>query len=470
MKRHLPLLALLWLPLAHAQTATVSSEIRDGRAALTAGQPAQARDLFNAALAQPNAARNDRYAAAMGLGQSSLWLGSYGAAAAAFRIAQAEAGDTAARQAADIGLAQALNAQDYPRAAYALVAPVAMGQTRATLELMRATQSLGWQDRSEPYLDAASTPSGPGYLATQYQLLSDDIRLSLAPQVEGNVAYSHDSDGLDTWHLGAAYRFAPSVEDGWTQRWGVGAGTTRVDGASGSYTLNDLSLLGQLHLGDDNTIDLNLGPGRSGSWDYLQGSAHWTLQTSDSFSLYTGAERAPVPTDTSIANRLIADVYSVGVSLRPASNWYVLPTYYRQDFSDGNHRDGGTLRILLSPIDIPDTRAALGAELSARIFHSSEPSRGVYFNPANYRTAQIGLVGVYSFNQDWKLRGVASVGRQVTDGVNAGVYTVGLSLNGRLPGNGRLELQVGRSSTASANGGGSGYWCDTVNLSVRYPL
>jgi hypothetical protein len=50
------------------------------------------------------------------------------------------------------------------------------------------------------------------------------------------------------------------------------------------------------------------------------------------------------------------------------------------------------------------------------------------------------------------------------------VYTVGVSLNGRLPGNGRLELQLGRSSAASVIGGGTGYWNNSLNLVVRYPL
>lgn len=470
MKRRIPLLALLLLPAAHAQTTPMASEIQAGRAALADNQPERARALFAEALAQPDGSRDDRYAAAMGLGQSSLWLGKYSAAADAFRIARDKASDTPSRQAADTGLAQALNAQDYPRSAYALVEPYAMGQTRPTIELMRATQSLGWQDRGASYLNAAPAPDGPGYLATQYRLLGDDVRFALAPQLQGDFSYSHDSDGLDTWRIGGVYRFAPSTHEDWTQRWGVAAGTTRVDDGVDPRRMDDLSLLGEWRLGEDHRIDLDAGPGRSGSWHYLQGAAHWTLQPSDSVALSTGAERAPVPTDIALAHRLIYDVYSIGASLRPAARWYVVPTYYRQNFSDGNHRDGGTLRVLLSPYDIPDTSGAIGAEFSARIFHSSQPSRGVYFNPANYRTAQIGLVGVYSLNQAWKVRGVASYGRQVTDGAGASVYTVGMSLNGRLPGNGRLELQLGRSSAASVNGGGSGYWCNSLSLSVRYPL
>src|SRR3546814_13243133 len=92
------------------------------------------------------------------------------------------------------------------------------------------------------------------------------------------------------------------------------------------------------------------------------------------------AERAPLCSDVSLYHRLSYDTYRLGARLRPSTRWYVLPTWFQQRFSDGNRRDGGTLRILLSPYDIPATTAALGAELSTRVFHSSRPSRGVYFN------------------------------------------------------------------------------------------
>lgn len=470
MSRRLLWLALFMVPAVHAEEVpSMAGNIQAGRTALQQGHPAKARELFAAALAQPGGTREDRYAAAMGLGQSALWLGAYPAADSAFHTAHDMAGDAQARQAADTGLAQALNAQGYPRAAYALVVPFAKGQIKPTVELMRAVQALDRQELGANYLDVVDPPQ-QGYLGTQYRLLKDDIQFALAPQLEGDFGYSHDSDGVDTLRIGSTYRFAPSSGGDWSQRWGIAAGTTRIADNADVRRIQDLSALGQIRLGENNAIDLNLGPGRSGSWQYLQGAAHWTLQPNDSFSLTTGAERAPIPTDTAVAERLIYNIYSAGVSFRPAAAWYILPTYYRQNFSDGNHRDGGTLRVLLSPYDIPGTRGAIGAEFSTRAFHSSLPSHGVYFNPANYHTAQIGLVAVYGISPDWKLRSVASVGRQVVDGAGSSTYTIGASLNGRLPGNGRLELEVGRSSAASAIGGGSGYWSNSMNLTVRYPL
>lgn len=474
MKPFLLLCSLLWLMLitpVRAQTTSMANAIRDGRAALEAGQPAQARVQFEAALAHPNGSSEDTCAAAVGLGKSALWLGNYPAAAEAFRLARTCAADEPTRQAADTGLAQSLNAQDYPRAAYALVAPFAKGQVRPTLEALRALQSLGWQDKSPPYLDAVTPPVTGGYLGTQYPLAQDDMRYALAPQIEGHFGYSHDSEGLDLYSVGSAFRLAPYRRNAVVQRWGMALDTTRVTGVQRAHQVSTLSVISQWRIDDINYVDLNLGPGHSGSWTYLQGVASWTLRHSDSFSVNAAAERAPILTDLAIDHRLIYNTYSIGASFRPSTHWYVLPTYYRQTFSDGNQRDGGTLRVLLNPYDIPGTTAAVGADLSTRIFRSSQPSGGIYFNPAHYRVTQASVIGVYALNPRWRVHAIAGVGRQVVDGAGAGVYTVKLSLNGRLPCNGRLKLSVGRSSAASnSNSGGTGYWDNTLMLSVSYPL
>lgn len=469
MKRALPLLLLLLLPGAYAETRSMADDIRAGRAALEAGQPQQARALFGAALAHPDGSQDDTFAAAMGLGRASLWLGDQAQAARAFDIARANAADEAGRAAADSGTAAVLNAQDYPRKAFALLAPIARGQAGPTLQLLQAMQSLGWQDKSPPYLQAMDgLPAASS--GARYRLLKDDMLYALAPRLEGGFGFTHDSEQLDTWRTDAAWRSAPVASGGHTLAWGVAADTVRVDDGQQRRRLDEAALLGQLRAGDDHYIDLRLGMGRSGGWHYLQGAAGWTLQASDSFSLSAAAERTPLLTDAAIGHRLLGDTYSVGVSLRPAAAWYVLPTYYRQTFSDGNQRDGGTLRLLLSPRDIPDTAAAIGAQLSARTYRSSRPSHGVYFNPARYRAVQAGVTGVYGISPGWKLRVAADAGRQAIDGMHAGVYSWNASLDGRLPHNGRVSFQLGRSSAASDSSGGAGYWNNSVSLSISYPL
>ena len=459
---------LLAVPALHAQTS--ASDIRAGRAALVAEEPAKARAQFTAALAQPDLSREDRYAASMGLGQATLWLGDYAAAGVSYRNALALALDPAAHRAASVGLAQALNAQDRPREALAQVAPFARGQLRPTVEVLRALQSLGWQTRSRPYLDAAPAAPAMGYLGTQYRLLQDDMEYAVAAKVEGDMDYSHDSEGLDTWHIRASYLAAPVVRGDNTFQGGAGADTTSVDDGTRHVRLNEASLAGQWQAGDMHRFDLALGVGHAGDWRYVQGNVRWSFLPNDGFALGAEAGRAPVLTATALTQHLIGDRYAIDASLRPSTRWYVVPGVYRQAFSDGNHRDGGSLRVLLIPYDVPNTTAALGAEFSTRLFHDNQPSRGIYFNPAQYHATQAGLIGIYSVSPRWKLRLNADAGRQWVNGAGAGIYTLDLSLEARLPGNGRLRVRVGRSSAASPSGGGAGYWNDSASVAVSYPL
>jgi hypothetical protein len=465
-------LAMLALapPLCAQAPAATAQEIRAGRSALQAGQPQVARERFAAALAQPGASREDRYAAAIGLGRATLWLGDYPAALDAFGQAANYADQAADHQAADTGLAQALNALDYPRQAYAKVAPFARGQARPTLELLRALKALGWQDKSPAYVQATPPPEDGGYLGTHYRLLQEDMRYALAPRVEARFGYSHDNEQLDTYSVGARFDSVPTTVDSQVRRWGGASASTWVSDGNRTQRLDAIAALGQWRLHDRHRIDLDLGLGRSGHWRYLQGAARWTVESSDRFSLSTAAEHAPVLTGAAIAQRLTIGTYSAGVSLRPTARWYLLPTGYHQVFSDGNRRDGGSLRVLFSPHDIAGTAAAMGAQFSTRLFHSSRPSRGAYFNPARYRATELGLTGVYGFGPRWKLRASANAGRQFIDGEGAAIYSVNLSLDGRLPHNGRLALQLGRSSAASIATGGAGYWNNQLALSLSYPF
>ena len=67
-------------------------------------------------------------------------------------------------------------------------------------------------------------------------------------------------------------------------------------------------------------------------------------------------------------------------------------------------------------------------------------------------------------------RALAGGGYQSVDGSVAASYDVQVSLIGRLPGNGRAEFHFDRNSFASNSGGGSGYWINTVSVSVTYPI
>ena len=86
MKALLSLCVMLALaPAARAQQADAGASIRAGRAAMEAGEPRRARELFAQGLAQATGHPADGYAAAIGLGRAALWLGDVAEAERAFR-------------------------------------------------------------------------------------------------------------------------------------------------------------------------------------------------------------------------------------------------------------------------------------------------------------------------------------------------------------------------------------------------
>ncbi|MBU6246654.1 MAG: hypothetical protein KGN77_02765 [Xanthomonadaceae bacterium] len=470
--RSLPatVILLALAPAVHAQAADAGQAIRAGRHALEANDPGRARTLFVQALTLSAHRPADAYAAAIGLGRAELWLGHAPAGEKAFRRALELASTDGERRTSRTGLAQALNAEDRYIEAWKLNATDAAGDPRATLELMRSARALGWQDRTLPALAATKAPADTGYLGTHFGLLANDMHYATSARVQGDTRFSHDNEGLDVWSVGASVLTPLHGDDALAQQYGVTADTMRVITPGNSRHLHELAGVGQWRIGDTQSADLRLGLGQAGGWQYLQGAGHWTVQPNDDFALSAGAERAPLLTDAAITRRIAYANYSVGATLRPTDHLYLLPTVFQQRFTDGNRRDGGVARLVISPFDVRGTSAALGGQIGVRVFRSSQPGGGIYFNPQHYRSVTAGLIGALRLSPNWRLRATADGGRQTTDGNSVGIYTLDVSLEGRLPHNGRLQLHAMRSSAASVSGGGSGYWNNTLAVSVSYPL
>ncbi|MGA7949961.1 MAG: hypothetical protein WCA45_07355 [Thiobacillaceae bacterium] len=455
----------------HAQAAdNAGSDIRAGREALGAGQPAEAKARFEAALADPEVRPDDRYAALVGLGRAEIWLGDYRAAREGFEKARELAQSDSDREAATTGLAQALNALDYPRRAYVLVAPFARDKPEASLEALKAQRALDWQDQSPAYLEAVPAINPQSRLSAEFRRIQADTDYALARRVEGGFDYQHDSDGLTLSGFSAGVSL-PNNANTQFARWGLSTQTWRVDDGQQSKRVVSLDAHYATRLGEDHSVDLRLGAGESDGWNFAQGRLGWGYRPNDIFGIEASAERTPILTPVALANHVLNNTYTLGVSLRPGDHWYVLPAYYHQDFTDGNRRDGGVLRVRLSPYDIPHSAAALGGEIYLRTFHSSLPGGGKgYFNPTDFHEEQLRLIGIQRISSKWKLRALAGGGSQTVDGDSNPVYSVELALEGRLPGNGRLRGTLGRSSVASQSGGGAGYWNNYLNLSLAYPF
>ena len=279
----------------------------------------------------------------------------------------------------------------------------------------------------------------------------------------------HDSDHLtvSTYGLRALLPRAPGGATFGT--WRVGAALSDISAPGQSDHLTEANLGDRVRIGARQHLDLQAGVGHVAGWDFFEGSFQWDDRLDDTASVFASAERLPIVTPTALASSLLYSTYSLGATLRPADHGMVVPVYFHQTFSDGNERDGGRLKLILTPFEIPAS-SALGADIELRAYRSTQPSAGTYFNPAHYHQEQLGLIGVHAFNPDWRMRVTAGIGSETVDGSSGRTWSALVTLTGRLAGNGRLELRLGHDSFASLAGGGSGYWSNGGSLTVGWPL
>jgi hypothetical protein len=455
---------------AHAEDSSAADDIRAGRAALEAEHPDAARTSFEAALARADLSQGDRFAALVGLGRADIWIGDYPASVAAYREALSLAASDDDTRTANIGMARALNADEYYYEAYKRAAPFASGSLEPTVEVLRAEKALGWEDKSTDVVAALPPDDIQGRIGRDFARLKADMDFALSDRVDGSYSFSNDSDGLTLMGYGLGAWIPGSPGGNFFESLRAASNVWTVDDSSASYTVSSFSVGSLLRIGDAQHADFNLGGANVGSWNFFEGNADWNYRLDDNYSANASIDRSPILTTTAIANRELFTTYALGVGVRPSDHWYVYPAYVHQDFTDGNERNGASLRVVLSPYDIADTDSAIGAQVFARIFHSSLPSTGIYFNPANYNQAQFDLIGVHRIDENWTLRAVAGGGYQNVNGAGAPSYDIDVALIGRLPGNGRAEIHAGRNSFASFAGGGSNYWVNTVSISVAYPV
>ena len=464
------LLLGLWLAAAAAAADSGGARhIRAGRAALAAGNPAAARVEFQAAVGS-SLADEDRFAAWLGLGRAELWLGRYRSAWHSLGQARRFAASSGDRHVAEAATARALNALEYHQEAYALAAPFAAGDPAATLELARAAIALGRADEALHYTSALPAPDVSTRTGIDLMRAESQIDFELSSRAEAGYSLMHDSDDLNvsTYGLTALLPGAPGGASFGT--WRVSAALSDVSAPGQSDHLTEAGLGDRLRIGALQHLDLQAGVGSAAGRDFFEGSLQWDDRLNDRASVFASADRLPIVTPTALESGLYYGTFSLGASLRPADHAMLVPVYFHQAFSDGNQRDGGRLKIVLTPFEIPASTSALGADIEARAYRSTQPSTGTYFNPARYHQEQVGLIGVHQFNPDWRMRLTAGIGSESVDGASGRTWSAALLLTGSLGRNGRLELRVGRDSFASFAGGGSGYWSNGGSLTVSWPF
>jgi hypothetical protein len=463
-------LCTLITSIAAAGELSAADQIRAGRAALIAEDPDKARAEFEAALAHSDLSNDDRYAALIGLGRAEIWLGDYRSAIASFGAALDLAHDAADTRVASIGLAKALNANEYYAEALTHSLPYTPGSLEPTIETLRAERALGLEDLAVPAIAAIPDAAIVGREGELFAGLKSDVEFALADRVGGNFTFTNDSDGLTVADYGLV-GWVPGAPGGDVfHSLRIASDVVTIEDRTASDTLYDFSVGLHLRFGNTQHANVNLGGARIGDWNFVRANADWDYRIDDNYDINAAFDRSPLLTTAAIANRLLFETYSIGGGARVADNLIIAPALFHQDFSDGNSRNGASLRVVLSPYDLPVPATAIGAQLFARIFHSSQPSTGVYFNPKDYNQAQLDLIAVHRFNDDWTLRALAGGGYQSVNGAVSASYDFELSLAARLPGNGRAELRFNRNSFASNTGGGSGYWSNSVALILAYPV
>ena len=462
-------LALAFAAVARSQGPPDPDEIRAGRQALETGHPQEARVHFAAALTHAEASREDRFAALIGLGRADLWLGHYRTAVADFRGAREAASSEIDRHVAETGLARALNSLEHYNEAYGLVAPFATGDLAATVELLRAANGTGRFDEAAPYIAANPPASDSTRLGQEFLRRKDDIDLQLSKRIDAEALYSDDSDGLNvrTYSLGTWLPGPASAQ--LFETWHLNLASTSVAAGGVTDQLTQVDVGAAARIGAAQHLNALIGAASVGGWKFAEGSLEWEAQLSDNAAVNASLERAPILTTLALADRLLFSTYTLGASARLSDHWSIVPVYFHEEFSDGNRRDGGHLKIVLSPYDIPNTTSALGAQIDLRGYDSSMPTTGIYFNPAHYLLVRAGVIAAQQISVNWRLRLVAGFGSETIDGASTSSYAWDLSLQGRLPANGRLVVHLGRDSFASMAGGGSGYWNNTATLSIVYP-
>lgn len=232
------------------QETQIAADIWAGRKALEAGEPREAQRRFSSALTYREASKDDRFAALVGLGKADLWLGQYRAAETAFRGARAMVSNATDRCVADTGLARALNSLERYGSAYALMIPCASGSLKATVELLRAGIALGLVDKTEQYVAASPTTAPASHLGAEFGRLTSDVTLQLSNRGEGDLLYSHDSDGLSvqTYRLGT---WLPGGTGGtYFDVWHASASTSSVEDTQRHEQVNEIGAGSATRIGD----------------------------------------------------------------------------------------------------------------------------------------------------------------------------------------------------------------------------
>ena len=414
-------------------------------------RPAAALEYFDRALAAAQMP-DQRTLALSGRGNMLIWLGDYEGALETYTQMLATAQDEAARSAALAGRVRALVILDRPREAVASVPTGAMWTPELALASATAALRAGWPDGAAAALaghadSLAALPNG-SRAANDAEALRRALRAERADSAGARFEIAAESDDFRAQKLTlAATHFLSNGAQLSVQRLRVQYAqddwSRRGEGAAAGFALN---------ISDALALSTRLGRIDFGGWSPTVGAGSVVYAPDDFWRVEGFVERDTVETRDAFDARIASTVSGVAVDYLVHPRLTLVGMASRQEFTDGNRRDGVRARAAL----VVSRSLGFGLELRAREFESTRPDLPGYFNPEKFRETE--LIGTWGTRlaSGWRLRAAAGPGTQMAEpgGVKRSIGFAELRAERLLDACLKLELAAVRSTSAGASDSG----------------
>lgn len=454
--------------------------IKLGRHALVSDNPYAARSYFKSALRKIDENkplfRADELPALAGLGYAALWIGREHEAERAYRKGLQLAQSKGDQKTMRLGLSRALNGLGRPREAYDVLHSDTAVSHEADLQSAIAANLLGWNTRAAGLLREAAPNGhyvGPDWLQRLYGETADFVGFALKPHIDVGYHYSSDSDH----NINQIYDAGVTIPDAGLgdnllnpTMWHVYYRQTQITDSVGQVGISTLSGGWATSLNRDWKYWLQGGVGTSRSWTFGQVAGQLSYQPNDDWGLNLGVDRAPIRTDQAVQNRILINTMSLGGFGRLRDVGTLAASYFNQQFSDGNHRNGVVARATPEFYSFDSIPVSLGVQGYFRYYVSGQVPSDGYFNPLHYREALGYVIYVQKFSPFWIMRLYAGFGSQTVDGTTTPVKDIYGTLSGLVSPYVQVSLTGGYTQVASVYGGGPGYHRSYVQANLSIPF
>ena len=280
--------------------------------------------------------------------------------------------------------------------------------------------------------------------------------LHLSPCLAGNLVFtegkwSSDSDKADQQLLVAGG--GQEFESGFLSRIEVGGGIRDFSDNLGTETFDLLRLRLQSSKRSGWQAKLQLDYLQSDDWSPLVYGLTLSSQPHARWYFEFAAERDLVDTVAAVRNEMLMDSYTLSADYQLSDSLTVVGAPLVQDYSDGNQRRGGLLRLIYSAPQHDN----ISVELKGRLLKSDFAGAG-YFSPETLEEYLLifGLALPFA-DDDWVVRLRLGPGQQVVkphggDRETKDAYLGEVKLRGWFTQSLGLEAMAGCSSALQASG------------------